>query len=207
MIFTFEKNFKISQVIRGGARETHWVTCHNGLTPKKIKEFLKSPLRFLDLNQSSYGFSSMFSDEHFVSSHKWDSSLFSLFCSSLSILLLKTSFNIIVKILNKFVNKVYNLMMKPLKRFLAFWYFLGDNRAFGRFIKLARSKIILKFSPNLVLSLILVYKISKFYWRCREKIIRRNPKNDWSQPVRPFLSPLTRTWTMLKVSSCESLLV
>ena len=112
MIFTFEKNFKISQVIRGGARETHWVTCHNGLNPKKIKEFLKSPLRFLDLNQSSYGFSSMFSDEHFVSSHKLDSSLFPLFCSSLSILLLKTSFNIIVKILNKFVNKVYNLMMK-----------------------------------------------------------------------------------------------
>ena len=41
-----------------GARETHWTTCHNGVTPSKTKEFLKSP-RFFDLNGMiflNYGF-------------------------------------------------------------------------------------------------------------------------------------------------------
>ena len=27
----------------GGARETHWATCHNRVTPSKTKEFLESP--------------------------------------------------------------------------------------------------------------------------------------------------------------------
>ena len=35
----------------GGARETHWATCHDRVTPSKTKEFLKSP-RFLVLNGS-----------------------------------------------------------------------------------------------------------------------------------------------------------
>ena len=30
----------------GGARETHWATCHNGVTPSKTKELLKSPWVF-----------------------------------------------------------------------------------------------------------------------------------------------------------------
>ena len=30
----------------GGARETHWATCHDKVTPSKTKEFLKSPCFF-----------------------------------------------------------------------------------------------------------------------------------------------------------------
>ena len=40
---------KAGRVWCGGARETHWATCHNGLTPSKTKEFFKSS-RFLNLN-------------------------------------------------------------------------------------------------------------------------------------------------------------
>ena len=34
---------KTGRVCCCGARETHSVTCHNRVTPSKIKEFLKSP--------------------------------------------------------------------------------------------------------------------------------------------------------------------
>ena len=34
---------KVAKVWSGGARETHWATCHNGMTPSKTKESLKSP--------------------------------------------------------------------------------------------------------------------------------------------------------------------
>ena len=37
---------KAGMVWCGGARETHWATCHNGVTPSKTKEFLKSPRFF-----------------------------------------------------------------------------------------------------------------------------------------------------------------
>ena len=40
---------KAGRVWLGGARETHSATCHNGVTPSRTKEFLKSPC-FLDLN-------------------------------------------------------------------------------------------------------------------------------------------------------------
>ena len=33
----------------GGAQETHWATCHNGVTHSKTKEFLKSPRFFKSL--------------------------------------------------------------------------------------------------------------------------------------------------------------
>ena len=33
---------KAGRVWCGGAGETHWVTCHNGVTPSKTKKFLKS---------------------------------------------------------------------------------------------------------------------------------------------------------------------
>ena len=33
----------------GGARETHWATCHNRVSPSKTKEFLKSPCFFRSL--------------------------------------------------------------------------------------------------------------------------------------------------------------
>ena len=34
---------KAGRVLGGGARETHFATCHNGETPSKTKDFLKSP--------------------------------------------------------------------------------------------------------------------------------------------------------------------
>ena len=34
---------KKGRVWWGGARETHWATCHKGVTPSKTKEFLESP--------------------------------------------------------------------------------------------------------------------------------------------------------------------
>ena len=40
---------KVGRVRCGGARETHLATCHNGVTPIKTKEFLKSSF-FSDLN-------------------------------------------------------------------------------------------------------------------------------------------------------------
>ena len=40
---------KAGRVWCGGTRRTHWATCHNIMTPYKIKEFLKSPC-FPDLN-------------------------------------------------------------------------------------------------------------------------------------------------------------
>ena len=40
---------KTGRVWCGGARETHWATCHKGVTPSKTKEFFKSPA-FLDPN-------------------------------------------------------------------------------------------------------------------------------------------------------------
>ena len=33
---------KAGKVWCGGAQETHWATCHNGVTPSETKEFLKS---------------------------------------------------------------------------------------------------------------------------------------------------------------------
>ena len=47
---------KAGKVWFGGARETHCATCHNGMTPSEIEEFLKSPC-FLDLNGSFKGVS------------------------------------------------------------------------------------------------------------------------------------------------------
>ena len=40
---------KVARVWCGGARETHWATCHNEVSLSKTKEFLKSPY-FSDLN-------------------------------------------------------------------------------------------------------------------------------------------------------------
>ena len=37
---------KAGRVSCGGARETHWATCHNGVTPSKTKEFFKSSCFF-----------------------------------------------------------------------------------------------------------------------------------------------------------------
>ena len=37
---------KAGRVLCGGTRETHWATCHNGVTLSKTKEFLKSPCFF-----------------------------------------------------------------------------------------------------------------------------------------------------------------
>ena len=37
---------KAGGVLCGGARETHWPTCHNKVTPSKPKEFLKYPRFF-----------------------------------------------------------------------------------------------------------------------------------------------------------------
>ena len=37
---------KAETVWCGGARETHWATCHNLVTPSKTKESLKSPCFF-----------------------------------------------------------------------------------------------------------------------------------------------------------------
>ena len=42
---------KAGRVWCGGTRETHWATCHNEVTPRKTKEYLKSN-RFLDLNRT-----------------------------------------------------------------------------------------------------------------------------------------------------------
>ena len=52
MIFKFycQDLEKQGKVWYGGARETHWAECHNGVTPNKTKEFLKSPC-FLDLGR------------------------------------------------------------------------------------------------------------------------------------------------------------
>ena len=41
---------KAGRVWCGDARETHGARCHNGVTPSKTKEFLKSPCLFLNLN-------------------------------------------------------------------------------------------------------------------------------------------------------------
>ena len=40
---------KAGRVWCGDARETHWATCHNGVSPSKTKEFLESPC-FMDRN-------------------------------------------------------------------------------------------------------------------------------------------------------------
>ena len=40
---------KVGRVWCGGARETHWATCCNEVTPSKTKEFLKSPCFFFIL--------------------------------------------------------------------------------------------------------------------------------------------------------------
>ena len=40
---------KARKVWCGGARETHWASCHNGVTPSKTEGFIKSPW-LLDLN-------------------------------------------------------------------------------------------------------------------------------------------------------------
>ena len=37
---------KAGRVWCGGARETHWATCHNEVTPSETKELLKSPCFF-----------------------------------------------------------------------------------------------------------------------------------------------------------------
>ena len=42
---------KAGRVWCGGARETHWLTCHKGVTPSKTKEFSNLPA-FLDRNGS-----------------------------------------------------------------------------------------------------------------------------------------------------------
>ena len=43
----------------GGARGTHWATCHNRVTPSKTKEFSNLPA-FLDLNGMKKTLSSKF---------------------------------------------------------------------------------------------------------------------------------------------------
>ena len=40
---------KAGMVWCGGARETHWATCNNEVTPRKTKEFLKSPCFFISM--------------------------------------------------------------------------------------------------------------------------------------------------------------
>ena len=45
---------KAGRVLCGGARETHWATCHNEVTPSKSKEFLKSPFFFTIQNKPTF---------------------------------------------------------------------------------------------------------------------------------------------------------
>ena len=45
---------KAGRVRCGGAREPQWATCHNGVTPSKAKECLKSPCFFRSLAYKKY---------------------------------------------------------------------------------------------------------------------------------------------------------
>ena len=47
------RKITLSPLLCGGARETHWATCHYLATPSKTKEFHKSSC-FLYLNSSSF---------------------------------------------------------------------------------------------------------------------------------------------------------
>ena len=48
---------KVGRVWCGVARKTHLATCHNGVTPSKTKEFLKSPCFFRSRWQKNNAFS------------------------------------------------------------------------------------------------------------------------------------------------------